>query len=235
MGGIITTDHGGDNIMTNAAIPHPDLEPVMQERHQRIRGGIKTVLAGGMGENCIEPQDSAVLNHHADHAKGGTAQGKRVFRSGRDGADTKKPDQRIDFVGKGNNLAEAGFRDGIRRAFGAIMTGYGSGDIAPLSGLSQIAANNALHLGKFAYSLGHEISLGETACTGCQGTILTEGISHETGETGNADGLVSHGAELIKERDLGQFACHGIQTISPVLFPEETGIGEARPQHPLIA
>ena len=76
---VALSDYSTDKIMADTAVTQPDLEPVMEERHQAFRSGVKSMRLGGFIKNRGQRQVDLTFDNDADNAERRPPQGKRIL------------------------------------------------------------------------------------------------------------------------------------------------------------
>ena len=190
-----------------------------------------------IADQSCQRQPQLILDDQADHAQGSAAQGEGILAAGRLFVDGEHADQRVEFVSQRDTDADRRGRTEIVGPLGRIVFGDGPGDLRLFAvGLRVVPAHDPLQLRELADHTGDEIRLAEPGGRTHPIHIgVRHGLRNLDRQRRDPVDLVFHGPKARVEDDLAQRRDPALQTLLSVLIPEELGVGQARPQHPLIA
>ena len=117
------------------------------------------------------------------------------------------------------------------------MLGDRVGDRGLLAvGQRVMAAHDSLQLGKLAHHRRQQIGLAQAHRARDIGLVDARHVRDHGGDHGlHAVDLVGQTADVGVEDDLPEARNPGAQRCGAILVPEELGIGQPRPQHPVVA
>ena len=115
------TKRCGNNIMCDAGVPKTHAEPFTDKRQQFITNRCKSMIARGFAQSVLQRQADVGFDQNSDHAKCGPAQRERILGTRWPRPYTKKPNQRIDLVGKGDSQPLGGARQIVIRTLRPVM------------------------------------------------------------------------------------------------------------------
>ena len=144
-----TTEHKVDHIIHNLRVG----QLVAVQTHRFFGQGLQ-----------IEVQ--VLLNDDAQHAQRGTTQRERVFIAFRMLTDTEDTRQGVHLIGNRHSARNRVGRQVVTREARLILLVQGHGHVFRFAIVTRVVhAHHALGVGKFEHHVGHQVALGQQACT----------------------------------------------------------------------
>ncbi len=213
------------------------VDEVLELGPRILHGGHAREGAERGADEVGEGHAERLLDDDADHADRVAAKAERVLVAGRLRADAEHAGERLELVGERDRLRHRTLRQRVAREARPVVLLDRRRDRRRLAVvLRVVAAHQALQLGKFADHVGGEIGLGELrgarALAADPRRSSPASSPRQPREPRDAIELRS---ELVVIDDRGEARHARLEPHLAVLVEEEPGIGEPRPQHPLVA
>ena len=193
-------------------------------------------LRTGRLDQRQQVQPETVVANDPDDAQRSAAQGVGIAGAARPFADGEKPGELVELVGErdGDRDGRGGHR--IVRTLGGIVIADRVGDQPVLAVVQRVvAAHHPLQLGELADHAGHEVGLGERRGAPGKRRVGPHKRRNAFGEMPQPGNPFALAAEPGVEGDVVERLHPGIEPGLAVPIPEVSRIGEAGPQHALVA